>query len=106
MDPDKNAATIMIIDDDPENLRVLGTLLTQQGHTVRSIALFGGHPRPRAWRGTTEGEFFGELGGSNSLTVTWNSSRSDRLVRSASLRRTSISIESAPTWISLTVVPK
>ena len=30
-------ATIMLVDDEPENLRVLGTLLTQQGYTVRSF---------------------------------------------------------------------
>jgi len=29
--------TIMIVDDEPENLRVLGTLLSQQGYTVRSF---------------------------------------------------------------------
>lgn len=29
--------TVMIVDDEPENLRVLGTLLSQQGYTVRSF---------------------------------------------------------------------
>ena len=33
----KTNGTIMIIDDDPENLRVLSTMLTQQRYTVRSF---------------------------------------------------------------------
>jgi len=31
------ADTVMIVDDEPENLRVLATLLSQQGYTVRSF---------------------------------------------------------------------
>ncbi len=42
MAPQNSAATIMIIDDDPENLRVLGMMLAQQKYTVRSFA--GGAP--------------------------------------------------------------
>jgi len=37
MDPGKTADSIMVIDDDPENLRMLDTMLTQQGYTVRSF---------------------------------------------------------------------
>jgi PAS domain S-box-containing protein len=37
MSVEMTEATIMIIDDDPENLRVLGKMLTQQGYTVRSF---------------------------------------------------------------------
>ena len=37
MAPQNSAATIMIIDDDPENLRVLGMMLAQQKYTVRSF---------------------------------------------------------------------
>ena len=38
MAPKTTNFTIMIIDDDSENLRVLGTILSQQGFTVRSLS--------------------------------------------------------------------
>ena len=37
MSSEETAATIMIIDDDPENLRVLGAMLSRQRYTVLLI---------------------------------------------------------------------
>ena len=42
MNNDATAPTIMVIDDDPANLRVLGSILTRQGFIVRSFP--GGPP--------------------------------------------------------------